>query len=437
MRILTIVSDLRPGGTQRVARNFAIGYRLAGVESALFAYRGGGALEGSLREGNVDVIIGAVGDVAQRDAFRAALAWKPDVIHIHREGPRDSRTGAMLRAARSSTRAGTSRRIGVLETNVFGRVDYSPDRHCIDVHLLLSKWCLWKWQQWGQSLRPAPFGVVLPNLVMHADFSPVSAAMRTEARRQYGIPENALLFGRIGSPNSSKWSAIILKAFSEYGRGNSAAWLLLVGVPDDVRSAVQALPMSLRRRVVLIDFLNGDDALRRAYTSMDVFLHASRIGESFGMVLAESLSCGTPIITLSTPAKDNSQLEIVGHEHGGLVVASLAGFVEAMGRLEDLALRQRYAVQGAARIAEAFGPATLVPRALEIAHLAAAGLSRLELARRVLAMPAICAEVSVEEIRSLMQNCIGQYPAGTPALLRLVSNPLVYRTYRALTRRTA
>jgi glycosyltransferase involved in cell wall biosynthesis len=433
VRVVTIVSNLRPGGTQRVACNFARGYKRWGVESALLAYGGGGSLEDSMRD-HAEIIIGGPDDGAQRAALRQALQWKPDVVHIHREGPADPRTGAMLRAARGASRIGTSAPVGVIETNVFGRVDYSADCTNIDVHFLLSKWCLWKWRQWSRSLQTAPLGIVLPNLVMHADFSRVSTAERAEFRRKWDIPQNALLFGRIGSPISSKWSRETLEAFATYARNNPNAWLLLIGTPIDLRSSVAAMQETLRRRVVLIDFLQGDTALREAYGAMDVFLHASRIGESFGMVLAESLCCGTPVITLSTPAKDNSQLEVVGHEHGGLVAASVAGMVESMSRLEDAAVRERYARQGAARTAEQFGPEMLIPQALQVASVCAEGLSRPELQRRVLALPGICTEVSTDEIRTLMRRCAGRYPIGTPALLHLISNPLVYRAYRAMTR---
>ena len=433
MRVLTIVGDLRPGGTQRVACNFARGYKSRGVESALLAYRGGGALEESMRE-HTEIIIGGPDDDIQRAALRQALNWRPDVVHIHREGPSDPRTGGMLRAARSAPRAGTSAPVGIIETNVFGRVDYSADSSNIDVHFLLSKWCLWKWRQWSGSLGTAPLGIVLPNLVMHAEFSRISHAERVEFRRRWNIPPDALLFGRVGSPLSGKWSQATLDAFAIYGRSNPNAWLLLVGIPVDLRSSVAAMPEALQRRTVLIDFLHGDAALREAYGSMDVFLHTARIGESFGMVLAESLSCGTPVITLSTPAKDNSQLEVVGHEKGGLVAASVAGVIEAMSRLESPAVRERYGRQGAMLVAKQFGPETLIPRALQVASVCAEGLSRVDLQRRVLALAGICAEVGTDEIRDLMHRCLGQYPLGTPALLRLVSNPLVYRAYCAMTR---
>ena len=267
---------------------------------------------------------------------------------------------------------------------------------------------------------------------MHEEFTPLSSAARDAFRRQHGIPQDALVFGRTGSPFESKWSPLALRAFSIYAQQHTSAWLLLVGLPAELRATLNSLPMSVRRRVVDIDFLTDDYALRSAYAAMDVFLHASRTGESFGMVLAEALLSHVPVITLSTPAKDNSQLEVVGHEHGGLVVADIAGMVEAMRRMEDPILRHRYAAQGAASITERYGPEVVLPRAIAIAQLCAAGLPRAELRRRLLALPDVCTEVSTADIMAHMRRCVGRYGLKTVASVHLVANPFVYRAYRSV-----
>jgi glycosyltransferase involved in cell wall biosynthesis len=434
MRILTIAHDLESGGLQRVARNFALGYRRFGVESAFLGYRGGGAFAQQLVDAHVEVFCGSSEDSLQRAALKHALDWQPDVIHIHRDGYGDARLSAMLLTAKASVRRGTTAPVGVVETNVFGRVDYSADRHCIDVHYLISRWCLWKWQRWSRTLSPRPIGIVMPNLVMNGEFSHRSAETRQEFRRARGIPENALVFGRVGSLFEPKWSVVIFAAFSTYAASHAEAWLLLVGLPAELRRAVAALPDDIRRRVVLVDFIHDDGALQDIYGSMDVFLHASRIGESFGMVLAEALLCGLPVITLSTPDKDNSQLEIVGHEAGGLVVADVAGMINAMRKLEKQELRRQYAAMGASEIIRRFGAETLIPAAIDIAQLVSEGLSRQQLRRRLLARPQVCSYVPDEDISALMQGCMGRYSLKTLALKNLVSNPYLYRAYRRVTR---
>jgi glycosyltransferase involved in cell wall biosynthesis len=434
MRILTIAPDLQAGGLQRVARNFALGYRRFGVDSAYFGYRGGGSFAQQLVEADVEVFTGAPDDGEQRAALKRALEWRPDVIHIHRDGFGDARLSAMLLAAKASIRRGTAATVGVVETNVFGRVDYSADRSCIDVHYLISRWCLWKWQRWSRILSPRPIGIVMPNLVMHAEFSHRPSEVRQAFRQAHGIPADALVFGRVGSLLEPKWSPIIFDAFSAYAATHDRAWLLLVGMPAALRPALMTVPDGLRRRVVLVDFMRDDAALGDVYGSMDVFLHASRIGESFGMVLAEALLCGVPVITLSTPDKDNSQIEVVGHETGGLVVASVAGMLEAMRRLEDPKLRRRYADQGSSEIAKRFSAESLIPSAIDIAQLASEGLSPAQLRRRLLARPQLCTHVSTEDIAALMRGRIGQHGLKTLALMNLVSNPYLYRVYRLATR---
>jgi glycosyltransferase involved in cell wall biosynthesis len=434
MRILTIAPDLQAGGLQRVARNFALSYRRFGAESAYFGYRGGGLLEQQLADADVPVFTGSQDDTELQSALARALAWRPDVVHVHRDGYADARISSMLLAAKASKRLNTTAPVGIVETNVFGRVDFSVDRHCIDIHYQISRWCLWKWQRWSRMLSPRPIGIVMPNLVMHQEFSRPSADARRTYRRAHGIPDDALLFGRVGSLSESKWSPIVFAAFAQYAATHDRAWLLLVGMPAGLRPALTGLPDHLRRRVVLVDFMHDDAALSEVYGSMDVFLHAARIGETFGMVLAEALLCGVPVITLSTPHKDNSQLEVVGHESGGLVAANLAGMLEAMHRLEDPELRRRYADQGSAEIVRRFSAESVIPAALDVAQLASEGLSRPQLRRRLLGRPQLCTYVSSEEIAALMRGCLGEHGFRTVALKNLVSNPYLYRAYRFATR---
>ncbi len=54
---------------------------------------------------------------------------------------------------------------------------------------------------------------------------------------------------------------------------------------------------------------------------MDVFIHGSRIGETFGCVIAEAMANGIPVVTLSTPQrkKANAQAELVQHNVTGFV----------------------------------------------------------------------------------------------------------------------
>ncbi len=54
-----------------------------------------------------------------------------------------------------------------------------------------------------------------------------------------------------------------------------------------------------QKNIRTIDFIKGDKALTDFYSSIDVFVHISAIGESFGYVLTEAMICGCPVITLA------------------------------------------------------------------------------------------------------------------------------------------
>ena len=63
---------------------------------------------------------------------------------------------------------------------------------------------------------------------------------------------------------------------------------------------------------------------------INIFLHISKIGESFGYVIAESLLCETPVVTLNTPWADNSQSELVGNRKGGFTIFQKKNFIKAV-----------------------------------------------------------------------------------------------------------
>jgi hypothetical protein len=124
---------------------------------------------------------------------------------------------------------------------------------------------------------------------------------------------------------------------------------------------------------------------------------------------------------------------VVGHETGGLVVADGAGMLEAMRRLEDPLVRRRYADRGAAEIGRRFSAESLIPTAIDIAQLVAEGLSPAQLRRRLLGRPQLCTHVSRDDIAALMRGCLGRHSLKTLTLMKLVSNPYIYRAYRKAT----
>ena len=398
IRFLTAVSTLTRGGTERAAMNYALGYRRAGHPSAILAYNGGGPRRAQLEDEGVLVFEGGPDEAGTQRALKEASAWSPEIIHLNRPGETDSSSGAVLRAL-------IHPRLRVFETNVFSRSDESEDRTLIDLHLHLSRWCLWKWTQATRGLQPRSPGIVVPYSVDCDAFPPVLSDVRRSIRQSFGIPENALVYGRVGQPMDGKWSPMLIRAFEVVAKDLPDAWLALCGMPDRLRAMVQSLPAAIRARVLELPITSSDPELRRYYGLMDVFVHSSEKGESFGMVLCEAMLSGLPVITVSTPLRDNSQIEVVKHNKTGIVVQTLPQMIQAMLRLQgDTAFYSSARRQAPGWVRSNYDISIVTQKLLAIAPIALAATSGEDLTRRLTDLPGTIEPVSASKYRDLLNS---------------------------------
>lgn len=426
MRILTIIDHLGPGGRQRTAQNYTVGYQEAGCDVAVLSLIGSGPRHAELESHGVPVFIGGSSDHAQDKAARAAAAWHPDVIHLHSEGPvRDfeARTVEALVAA-------SEKHLPILETTSFGKVDYSQRYTETDVHLLMTRWAFWRWQQWSRPIRPRPLGVIVPITADPSTFYPAPDTDTARLRERLGIPSNAVVFGCVARPDPLKWPAVMFHAFEAVAAVHPHVYFVAAGLADEARPRLEALPSSIRDRFVELDFIRSDHDLRTLYSTMDAFLHGSPIGESFGLVFVEALLCGTPIITTNTPAKNNSQLEVVGHMRGGLIANDEAGMISAMHQfVRDAPLRHSLAEQGAKHVRSHFTLDHVVPTLLRIARIACDTPDRTEMAAKLRAEPSLTTDVARSDIEKLLANTIGRTSRIQKAKMRLIHTPALARLW--------
>ena len=320
----------------------------------------------------------------------------------------------------------------MLETNVFARFDASPSGTMIDVSLQLSRWCLWRWQQWSRGSIGGPVGTVIPNSVDSRAFSPLSEEERAEVRKSLGIPANAFVFGRIGQPSNAKWSLATPRAFAKIASKVPNAFLLLAEAPPSFAKPIAALPDAIRRRILCRPFISGDENLRRFYGAMDVFLHTSTIGESFGYVLCEAMLCGIPIITLSRPSRDNSQPEVVGHMQGGLVVAREKFLPQAMLQLiEQPTLLRQLSSRAPEWVRSRFDLPIIAENLIRVAEIALACTNRRQIAERLQA-DGFMTQCSNEEIYTQLRDAIGTPSPLELSLMRVEHLPQIYRIFTRL-----
>jgi len=143
-------------------------------------------------------------------------------------------------------------------------------------------------------------------------------------------PGGALvLLGRFDEPR--KGLPILLRAFDEMARQRPGLRLLIAGRgdTDDVLDRVDA---GVRDRVVMLGMVSEEDKARVLH-SVDVFCAPNTGGESFGIVLAEAMAAGAPIVASDIEA---FRKVLRGGQAGGLFAVGDPGdLARAAGRLLD------------------------------------------------------------------------------------------------------
>jgi phosphatidylinositol alpha-mannosyltransferase len=135
--------------------------------------------------------------------------------------------------------------------------------------------------------------------------------------------------GRIDEPR--KGLSVLLKAFETLGAERPGLRLLVAG-PGDASDALHKLPASLRDRVVLLGAVPDADKASVLH-SVDVFCSPNTGGESFGIVTAEAMAAGAPIVASDIEA---FQQVLRGGEAGELFsTGDPADLARAAARLLD------------------------------------------------------------------------------------------------------
>ena len=416
MRILTICPGLGIGGTERSAVNFTLGYREAGHEVAFLNHGADGSRRSALEDAGVPVFTaGANPEGALAEAGR----FDPEIIHIHRRGWRDDRETRLMEHLRASHRR-------ILEQNVFGGADYSAGGRLVDVHLHLSGWCLWRWRRWLRAGGSRAVGVIIPDPVRAVDFRRATDAEIVAFREKLGIKRAAFVCGRVGQPIDGKWHPQMLWSFAELAAADREAHLVVMGMPAGLAGAVQSLPGGVRRRIVQLPVSEFDAELSTVYSALDCFLHIANQGESFGLVLVEAMLCGTPVVTVSQPHRDNSQAEVVGHRRGGLVAGSMGHVTQALLRMhDDVALRESIRAGAREAAASRFDVSVVVRKAIRVAEIALAASAPEELQARLRDGGELESAVDEARIDALIHDVEGSPSRWDLARMRLLHTPAV------------
>ena len=344
MRIIVFLNQLGIGGSEKAACRWACGLAERGHNVHVLTLRDG-PRRAALETDRIEVHL-----AADANAIRERLnELRPDVIHAH--GPGHPNEGDVLGEALSSIP-----KIPVIQTNIFGHLDNPKEDGWIDFRLFIS-WtsCVQAARRSFQKLNKDFFRrasvAVYP---LDADDGP-SRSEIPACRQRYGIQPDDILFGRLSRPEPNKWTDLSIKGFRIAAHDNRRLKLLLREPPPAVAESLAGAPD--RERFFILPATNDPAELGITIASLDVVLHTSSVGESFGYGIAEPMNYGKAAIANSTPWQDQTQIELVRHSECGFIASTPKMIAEAISKLaNDTELRTRFGKNAQAHIRKLADP---------------------------------------------------------------------------------
>lgn len=309
MRILHELNQLDRGGAERVVLDIVKNQKKLGIdnEHTIFTYHDG-PMRRPLESVGATVII---------DDPKKTPELQAEVIHIHTGGGK-SILAESVKGQIPTIETVHSPVVSVIRPEyVTQRVGVSDvvskmNRNCITIHngvdidRLNMSGPMFALSGYEIQEGFIPFEIVSKI----TDVDELNRILKTgepiykSAREFYGIPEDSFVVGRLGRIGYDKYVEEFLIACKKTQDSNLVKNMHVIIAGSEASNAkcylakIKVAVDSLKLRNV--HFIPDIEEVGWAYEAMDVFLYPSP-NEGFGLVCAEAMACGVPVVTWETP----------------------------------------------------------------------------------------------------------------------------------------
>jgi len=154
---------------------------------------------------------------------------------------------------------------------------------------------------------------------------------KEKIRQELKIPENHLVLLNVGKYIPKKRPLDIIEAFKQQKAGNVS--LIMLGEGILRKQMEDKIKHENINNVILTGFINQSE-ISKYYTIADVFILASSIGETWGLVVNEAMNFALPVISSDMP----------GSAHD-LVINNQNGFIYKTGNIKELQEHITFVIQ--------------------------------------------------------------------------------------------
>jgi len=140
--------------------------------------------------------------------------------------------------------------------------------------------------------RFATEAVVIPNGIDSSKFEDIGP------RAEWALPNTIGFIGRFDEPR--KGLSVLLDAIPEIVADVPNLRILVAG-PGDAEDFRKQVPLQLRDRITFLGRISEHEKAQ-FFKSISLYIAPNTGGESFGIILAEAMAAGTPIVASNLPA---------------------------------------------------------------------------------------------------------------------------------------